>query len=240
MLDELQVLTRRFERERRARKAAEEIAETKSRELYLKSQEVQQALAAEQQARAEIQALLGEVERLSVTDPLTGLYNRRYLDAQGGTWVTLAARHGHPLSVQMIDLDHFKRVNDTHGHAAGDEVLRTAATLLKAGTRQTDLCARFGGEELCVVLPNTDPIGAVTLARRFIAALAATPFQISDGDRFNVTASVGVAGLSPDGDSLETLLKRADAALYRAKEGGRNRVVCDGSPVFAGDGGVGR
>jgi two-component system cell cycle response regulator len=171
----------------------------------------------------ERERLLREVTRLSTTDPLTGLSNRRHFDAAAKLEVIRARRYGRPLSAVMVDLDHFKRVNDTHGHAAGDRVLVAVADLCIRLARTTDLKARLGGEEFCLLLPETPAESSRVLAERLRADVEALPFD-ADGRAFRVTASMGISGYVP-GDELASLVGRADAALYAAKESGRNRVV---------------
>ena len=174
----------------------------------------------------ERERLFREVERLSTTDPLTGLSNRRHFDAAGQLETLRAQRHHRPLSAVMLDVDHFKKVNDTHGHAAGDRVLVSLAGLCVTATRRTDLKARLGGEEFCLLMPETSAASARQVAERIRTGLLGLRFD--EGDRsFGVCVSAGVAGHA-DGDGLETLLARADRALYRAKESGRNRVVVAG------------
>ena len=164
------------------------------------------------------------LEHDATVDALTGLRNRRWLDL---SMVRMARRHCHagdPLSVVMIDVDHFKRFNDTYGHAAGDAVLRSVAEVIVTELRPTDAAARFGGEEFIVILPNTPVGGAVAAANRLRLAIAATEVTADDGRRLPaVTISAGAAELGRDPDADE-VIKRADAALYRAKHRGRNRV----------------
>ena len=130
----------------------------------------------------------------------------------------------------MIDLDHFKRVNDTHGHAMGDEVIRNLARVATASVRETDLVARFGGEELVVVAPHTELGGAAQLAERLRGAFATTEHVLGDVT-IRSTASFGVASYEGSGEGPEGLMARADDALYRAKAGGRNRVVVWTAPA---------
>jgi diguanylate cyclase (GGDEF)-like protein len=166
-----------------------------------------------------------QLENLSVTDPLTGLANRRRLMTRLEEEVVRGRRHKTPLAVIMIDIDHFKQVNDTHGHAMGDEVLRNIGAMLKSGVRSTDLAARFGGEELTIVLPHTDLASAIQVAENLRQKFADMEHQL-DGVTLRKTASLGVAARDGQGDQpdAESLLKRADEALYRAKQGGRDRV----------------
>jgi diguanylate cyclase (GGDEF)-like protein len=166
-----------------------------------------------------------QLEALSVTDPLTGLANRRRLMTRLEEEVARARRYKTPLSVVMIDIDHFKLVNDTYGHAMGDEVLRNIGAMLKTGVRTTDLAARYGGEELTLVLSHTDLSTAMQVAETLRQKFANLDHQL-DGTSLRKTASMGVAAREGEGDlpDAETLLKKADEALYRAKQGGRNRV----------------
>ena len=174
-------------------------------------------------ANADTQAQLvrknAQLERLSVSDTLTGLSNRLRLDQVLGQEAARQARSGAPVSVILLDLDHFKAVNDQHGHPAGDRVLVTIGELLKAGSRQTDEVGRWGGEEFLVVCRDTDLAGARALAQKLRERIAAQDFK-GVGRR---TASFGVAQLA-DGEDVEGLVARADVALYRAKRAGRDRV----------------
>jgi len=162
---------------------------------------------------------------LAVTDPLTGLYNRRYLDSHMQLLIERSVARSRPLSVLAIDLDRFKLVNDTHGHDAGDRVLREFSQRMRLAIRGIDLACRHGGEEFIIVLPDTDAETAESIAERLRCGIAETPFEIDDnGNSIGVTASIGIATLATD-ESTADLLKRADTALYEAKAQGRNRVV---------------
>jgi diguanylate cyclase (GGDEF)-like protein len=165
------------------------------------------------------------LETLSVTDVLTGLANRRRLMTRLEEEVARARRYKTPLAVVMIDIDHFKQVNDVHGHAMGDEVLRNIGAMLKAGVRTTDLAARYGGEELTLVLPHTDIPAATLVAENLREKFAEFEHRL-DGIALKKTVSMGVTARDGQGDvpSAEDLLKHADEALYRAKQNGRNRV----------------
>ena len=166
------------------------------------------------------------VRELSLTDSLTRLANRRAIFARLIHERESSARTRRPLSVIMLDLDHFKEVNDTHGHASGDLVLQAAAERLESALRQSDHIGRFGGEEFLIVLPGTDQKGAWMLADRCRATLASEPVTIADGGQIQVTASLGLYCNDGDWDaSPDDMLRRADEKLYRAKERGRNRVV---------------
>ncbi|MEZ5101912.1 MAG: diguanylate cyclase [Thermoleophilia bacterium] len=165
------------------------------------------------------------------TDALTGLLNRSQLYSRAAEAVSLARRHNRPLACIMVDLDHFKKINDTYGHAAGDAVLREAAQRLRTVGRVSDVVVRYGGEEFLVLLPETDIDGAAAIAERIRTTLSATPIRVEDalGSQgwldLTVTASLGIA--TWDGETMDgpnALLAVADGALYRAKQNGRDRV----------------
>jgi diguanylate cyclase (GGDEF)-like protein len=173
--------------------------------------------------------VLGDFRRVAsqaTTDGLTGLANRRTLDEELALEWRRADRVGESLAFVLLDLDNFKGVNDTHGHPAGDAVLRAVGGILAAGVRQVDLAGRYGGEEFALVLPETDLTGALKLAERLRAALEAAPIELPGGEKLHTTASFGVAVkdtlATPDG-----LVSAADEALYAAKRAGKNRVVPD-------------
>lgn len=159
---------------------------------------------------------------LSQTDALTLLYNRRYLDDVLPREMDRARRYGHALSILMIDLDHFKRINDEYGHDVGDEVLNLFGERLRALSRFADLSARWGGEEFLVMMPETSGARAREVAQRLCTGLGTMPYQTRAGD-VTVTLSIGVATMDPE-DDRSSLIRRADDALYGAKRGGRNRV----------------
>jgi len=166
-----------------------------------------------------------ELMRLATIDELTGLYNRRFFLKRLGDEIDRAVRYESPLSLLILDVDHFKAVNDTYGHLVGDEVLAALAELIRATFRRTDVAARYGGEEFCALLPQTERTGAEHVAERLRQASAVQPIQLQDGGRLSVTCSVGLAVLGEDGGDGSSLLKVADARLYRAKAAGRNRVL---------------
>ena len=163
---------------------------------------------------------------LALTDELTGLYNRRYVFAHLNEVLERHGEGGGETAVMLFDVDHFKQVNDHHGHPAGDDVLRQIADRAVRQVRSVDLVGRLGGEEFVVVMPETSLAGAVVVAERLRAAVADAPF-IPQGlsDRLPVTVSVGIAVTGEGSDTPDTLLKRADDALYAAKHAGRNRVI---------------
>ncbi|HUZ74373.1 MAG TPA: PleD family two-component system response regulator [Stellaceae bacterium] len=163
---------------------------------------------------------------LALTDGLTGLYNRRYLSVHLDGLVARAAEGGLGPSLLMLDIDSFKRVNDTYGHAAGDAVLREVTARVSRHVRPFDLFARYGGEEFVVVLPETPLRVAETVAERLRMVVAEAPFEIGDPPaKFSVTISIGLAVTEDAHETSASLLRRADAALYAAKAAGRNRVV---------------
>ncbi|MFV3074482.1 diguanylate cyclase [Niveispirillum fermenti] len=165
-----------------------------------------------------------ELERLASYDGLTGLLNRRRFEEAARAEIDRARRYDRPFSLLLIDLDHFKQVNDTHGHNAGDAALRQAAQKVVGAVRTTDLSARYGGEELAVLLPETAMDEAQQVAERIRQAIGSAPVR-HEGHIFTVTASIGGAQYDGIDEDLAHLIGRADAALYRAKQGGRNRVV---------------
>jgi two-component system cell cycle response regulator len=168
--------------------------------------------------------LYEQAERLATTDGLTGVLNRRTFNAELHGRLREAQRYNRPLSLLLLDVDHFKKVNDTYGHPAGDVVLRGIAALAQKQARETDVVARYGGEEMAVILPETDAQGAHTIAERIRKAAAAASHATEQGG-VQVTLSIGLATWPGPGDSAEELVEAADKALYRAKQGGRNRVA---------------
>ncbi|KAA0590268.1 diguanylate cyclase [Azospirillum lipoferum] len=159
----------------------------------------------------------------ALSDPLTGLANRRAFFAAIDRTVAGALRHDTPVSLLMLDIDHFKEVNDTRGHDAGDVVLVALSRLLQRSVRQSDLVARFGGEEFAILLPNAPVDGAALLAERLRCAVRDLAIP-QDGAILHVTVSIGVSTLTPDIDRADVMIKAADMALYQAKQGGRDRV----------------
>jgi len=171
------------------------------------------------------------LEHFALTDPLTGLPNRRAIEAWAAHELPAAVRHGFSFWAVLIDLDHFKRVNDTYGHDAGDTVLKAVGEILKSNTRSSDICGRIGGEEFLHVVTHAEESHIPTIVERMRAKLAAQPFsfggaEVAGGAEVIVTASFGVAGIRA-GETAPTfgdLISRADRALYRAKQLGRNRA----------------
>lgn len=168
------------------------------------------------------------LSEVSARDSLTGLYNRWYVMEKIESEMNRSLRHGSPVSVLMLDIDHFKRVNDTWGHGVGDMVLRSIGQVLRDSCRVYDVPGRYGGEEFCVVLPETKLGHTPAVAERIRNRVAASVVAVEGGDEINVTASIGIAGVDAEtADAVLTasaLVDRADRALYVAKHRGRNRV----------------
>lgn len=163
---------------------------------------------------------------LALTDSLTGLYNRRYLLTHLGRLMNDTVERQKPLALLVIDVDHFKQVNDTYGHGAGDRVLQHITELMRSSVRNVDLVSRLGGEEFVVVMPDTPEPFALVVAERLRDVIASTPLKLDDGRELGVTISIGCALRNSEGeDSIDKLIGRADDALYQAKRQGRNRVV---------------
>ena len=195
------------------------------------SEELLARVATQTKRRRYVDILRRRVDRgleLSVVDQLTGLYNRRYMTNQLALWMKRASTGKQPLAVISVDIDHFKQVNDQHGHDAGDRVLVQFADRMRAHVRPKDIVCRPGGEEFLVIMPETDAKLAVRAAERIRQAVASEPFDLDDAGSFQlrVTVSAGVAAyIGDEDDTVAEMLRRADAALYRAKSTGRNRVT---------------
>jgi diguanylate cyclase (GGDEF)-like protein len=174
---------------------------------------------------------LGSEAQTARTDGLTGLATHDFFQQRLAEELAASDRHGLPLSFMIFDLDHFKSINDTYGHQAGDLVLKGAATMLKESVRKYDLVARYGGEEFAVILPNADEEAAFSLAERLRKTLEGMSFDVSETRSIKVTASIGVASRTERDATPKDLIKRADVALYAAKNGGRNRVVMAQGPA---------
>ena len=167
---------------------------------------------------------LQKAEALSVTDDLTRLYNSRFLNLVLRREAKRASRSGRPLSVLFIDMDGFKSVNDRHGHLAGSKALVEAAAIIRGSARETDVVARFGGDEFSVILPDTGREGAVSVAERIRDRIRTFEFLASDGLTVRLTASIGVATLPDVAGSAEELLRAADTAMYRVKDAGKDGI----------------
>ena len=166
-----------------------------------------------------------EAQTQALTDPLTGISNRRGLMEQGEMEFTRSQVSNRPFSAIMLDLDHFKRVNDTYGHAAGDVVLCEFAKRCKACIREIDFAGRYGGEEIVILLPDTNIKASMMVAERLRNAIASVPVRLEDGKEINISASLGMACKDENTTTLDMLIARADQAMYIAKHNGRNRVA---------------
>ncbi|MDX2479427.1 MAG: GGDEF domain-containing protein [Desulfuromusa sp.] len=171
-----------------------------------------------------------ELEHESITDSLMGICNRRYMEQRLQGEFQRATRYKHPLSLIMIDIDHFKKVNDEWGHLVGDSVLKALAKLIVATVRDSDVVCRYGGEEILIILPHTEGQAAVIVAENLRSKIEQTDIITEGSGRprgsIRVTASLGVSAVSPEIDSVHFLLGQADKALYFAKKCGRNRTMC--------------
>lgn len=179
-----------------------------------------------EQLEAYRQRILGqnrELERLATTDPLTGVYNRRYFMDFATKEFLRSQRYSTVFCVIQMDLDHFKKINDTHGHAVGDEVIKAFTTNCLEVLRESDVLGRIGGEEFSIILPETEMEGTLIVAERFRQAIADLKLYVDD-QIVHFTVSIGVAKLRQEDSGIEAVLRRADEALYLAKNGGRNKV----------------
>lgn len=202
-----------------------EVSHLRNVELAQAHERLQSAHEALRAAEAERTILIERLETQSRTDPLTGLANRRELDARLGAEIERFHRHAMPLTVSMCDIDHFKQVNDRFSHTVGDEVLRSLATILRTQCRELDIAARYGGEEFCLVFPQTAVWEASQVCERIRLAVASFDWASINPD-LKVTLSMGVAGAT-ELQTVDCLLGNADAAMYRAKRNGRNQVCVE-------------
>jgi diguanylate cyclase len=218
------------------RTIVESLVET-TNEMQQTNNSLEQKLTASKQEINQLQENLEVVRTESLTDPMTGLANRKFFDDSLESAIADATARGEPLSLLMVDIDHFKTFNDTYGHLTGDQVLRLVASSMKQNVKGQDVAARYGGEEFAVVLPSTLLRSALTVAdhiRR--AAMSKELMKRSTGQHLGrITVSVGVATLHK-GDTPQSLIERADTCLYAAKRNGRNRVICETDPELQADG----
>jgi diguanylate cyclase (GGDEF)-like protein len=205
-------------------------------------QELEQRMLSLQRENLDLTVRNRNLSEVSSRDTLTGLYNRWYVIEKIDSELNRAMRHGSPMSLLMLDIDHFKRINDTWGHPAGDEVLRAVGKLLRESCRIYDVPGRYGGEEFCIVLPETKPGNTTVVAERIRQRLESTALSYGDGS-VAVTASIGIAGTDSDTEgevlSPAALIDRADRALYSAKSRGRNRIEMWERALFDGVDAVG-
>lgn len=195
-------------------------------ELFtLEDEEILFTLAYQAAVAIENAKLYGEVHQLAITDGLTGLLNHREFHRRLDENIEGSKRHQYPVSLLLIDIDHFKHFNDTYGHQTGDFVLKTVGHVIKTQIRTVDICARYGGEEFAIIVRGADISSAVILSERIRSTIYAYPFQ-HNGMRSQLSVSIGVACFPQDANNAEDLIKRADEALYAAKRTGRNKVCC--------------
>ena len=168
--------------------------------------------------------LLTEVGRLAITDDLTGIFNRRYFFEMAEKKFVRALKNKTPLSALLVDLDHFKKFNDTYGHVVGDQVLRASAQMMSSALRDSDIIGRYGGEEFSIILPDTNISAAIFVAERLLANVADVPIDTEAG-KLSIQLSIGIAGMSKETPTLHSLIVRADQAMYIAKSAGRNRLA---------------
>jgi diguanylate cyclase (GGDEF)-like protein len=180
--------------------------------------------------RSEFHRRTEELKQISITDSLTGLLNRGHFQERLAEEIERFKRHKLPFSLIMIDIDDFKRLNDTHGHVVGDEALVTTTKAIRNSIRAIDMAARYGGEEFTVILPQTSKQAARTMAQRIGRAVARTPIHSTKGDVLYLTVSLGAASFPDDANTLDELLQRADQAMYEAKRRGKNQVVVYEAP----------
>ena len=200
-------------------------------------QELEQRMLSLQRENLDLTVRNRTLSEVSSRDTLTGLYNRWYVIEKIDTELNRALRHGSPMSLLMLDIDHFKRINDTYGHPAGDQVLQSVGKLLRESCRVYDVPGRYGGEEFCIVLPETKPGNTTVVAERIRKRLESTELPCGEAS-VAVTASIGIAGMDSEGDgellSSTALIDRADRALYSAKSRGRNRIEMWGRALLEG------
>jgi diguanylate cyclase (GGDEF)-like protein len=192
--------------------------------LHQNDQALQQTNAALQAQLDQVRSLQAQLSDQANRDPLTGLYNRRFLDSAMLRELARCEREGHVLSLILLDIDHFKRINDNFGHAAGDQVLKQLALLLSQDTRASDVVCRFGGEEFLVILPHTSLAITYERAEHWRLSFAAQT-RVHEGQPIQATVSMGIASYPEHGKTQEVLVRCADLALYQAKSGGRNQTV---------------
>ena len=221
------------------REQVKAIAETllaSTRQMHNTNKALQDRLSLSKAEISNLHQSLEAIRAESLTDPLTGLGNRKHFDQSIEAAVQTALANGEPLSLMMFDIDHFKSFNDNYGHLTGDQVLRLVGMSLKQTIKGQDITARYGGEEFAVVLPNTALRQALTVADHIRRAVMSKELKKKSSGEIlgRVTISVGVSMLKP-GDDTDALIERADACLYAAKRNGRNRVICEADPEYAAE-----
>jgi diguanylate cyclase (GGDEF)-like protein len=200
--------------------------------LYLLVQHLIHIRATSSQRKKELVAAMARIQELATRDELTQLFNRRHMQQLLDTEQARCGRSGRPFSIAVVDIDHFKRINDAHGHGVGDQALKSVAAILTAGMRELDVVARWGGEEFLLLFPDTDSDTASVVLRRVLNDLGKAVVCVGK-PQLRITFSAGVAQLAA-GEDTDRTIERADAALYEAKRAGRSRVTC-ASPTALGD-----
>jgi diguanylate cyclase len=225
-----------FAKDRDQLKAVIETLVKSTRETRDTNRALEERLNSSKSEVSNLQKSLEAIRAESLTDPLTGLGNRKYFDRALSSTIGTAHRQKEPLSLLMLDIDHFKSFNDNYGHLTGDQVLRLVGQSLKQNIKGADLTARYGGEEFAVVLPNTSLRQALTVADHIRRAVMSKELKKkSTGEILGrVTVSIGVS-LLQSGDEMDSLIGRADACLYAAKRNGRNRVICEVDPEYSAE-----
>ena len=168
--------------------------------------------------------MVRSLEQMAITDALTGLYNRRYFEMNLDNEIKRSRRYSTPMSLFIIDIDHFKRVNDTYGHGVGDMVLAETGLRIRKSLRETEIVARYGGEEFAVILPHTRIEEAAIAAERVRSVMESNRILIDESRSLHITISIGVGALSENDKDRSNLVERADLALYQAKQNGRNCI----------------
>ncbi|HMC16103.1 MAG TPA: GGDEF domain-containing protein, partial [Albitalea sp.] len=194
--------------------------------LHRLNRDLKSSMQSLAESREQLKQQNEDLQRLATRDPLTGCMNRRAFFELAERAIYQARTRATPTTCLMVDIDHFKQFNDRHGHAVGDQVIKAVAGVLTNGVRGTDLVCRYGGEEFCILVTTLDSAGAMLLAQRLRADIEAiAALHVGTVPELRITASMGVANFTPDIDRLETLVERADQALYQSKNAGRNRVT---------------
>lgn len=165
-----------------------------------------------------------QLQQLATTDPLTGAANRRQFETLAQYCINQAKRHHEPISLLLLDIDHFKRINDQHGHDTGDKALRHFSAICRSQLRDSDTFARLGGEEFALLLPRTRHLAACQVAEKLCCQIRQQPLRLANGDYLRITVSIGVSQWQRGEETIEATLKRADNALYQAKANGRNQI----------------
>jgi diguanylate cyclase (GGDEF)-like protein len=215
-----------------------DLFETLENKVMERTKELAQAYTVLEEKKKELERANEQLRLMAVTDALTGIFNRRYVADVGAQLFSIAIRYGGDLSVLLIDIDHFKAINDTYGHAAGDEALKQLANIVRGHLRDSDVFGRIGGEEFIIIAPSTSALAAAQLSRRLMDSLAAAEI-FWENVQLKFTVSIGIALCQATDKSIQVAMERADKAMYRAKRQGRNQFVLDDAGNVT-DGGNGK